>query len=185
MSGDILKNLSPPATPSLEEVRKFMDDAMKGDPAAVTAFLGKYPFAIDQRADTGCTTLIHAACRGQKAIVELLLDRGAQINAQTVLSRTTALMEAACRGHTETVKLLLEKGADMTAVNEEGETALMVAKRYKREQTAAVLIEQWLEREEMKQRELAEDRAREQAARHLEKLKNRRPPQQPLKKNRP
>jgi ankyrin repeat protein len=58
----------------------------------------------------------------------LLIDNGAQVNAETTY-KTTALM-AACRNrHPDVVKVLLAANADQTIKDENGETALDHAKR--------------------------------------------------------
>jgi ankyrin repeat protein len=51
-----------------------------------------------------------AAEKGHTKIVQLLLEKGADVNAKNKYGET-ALMYAAENGHTETVQLLLEKGA--------------------------------------------------------------------------
>lgn len=62
----------------------------------------------------------HLAC------VQLMLDRGANVNARSKHGKTP-LMMAADHGHTEIVSLLLNAGADMEARDEYGFTALASA----------------------------------------------------------
>ena len=52
-----------------------------------------------------------AACRGQADVMELLLDRGAELNGRDMVGET-ALMKAAYGGHLDAVTLLVERGAD-------------------------------------------------------------------------
>jgi hypothetical protein len=73
----------------------------------------------------GNTALMWAAARGNQESVELLLERGAAVDAQVY--GKTALTWAAENGHKEMVQLLLERGADVDAKNEDGSTALMHA----------------------------------------------------------
>ena len=78
---------------------------------------------------TGCVVIppLHeAAGRGDTAKVQLLLDKGADINAKDS-NGETALMEAADNGHLEVVKQLLAKGADVNAKSSYGYTALLYA----------------------------------------------------------
>jgi|SRR5690554_316941 ankyrin repeat protein len=61
----------------------------------------------------GWTALHIAAEKGHVKLVELLIDRGADMNWQHEISRLTAFHLAALGGHTEVVKLLAAKGADV------------------------------------------------------------------------
>ena len=75
---------------------------------------------------TGRLPLIEAAERGHLAVVKLLVERGADVNAKDNAYGETALMRAAKGGYTETVKLLLARGAD-ASVGPEGRLPLVVA----------------------------------------------------------
>jgi len=56
--------------------------------------------------------LLCTACAGRTACCELLLDRGADINAFRDIYGVDALCAAARSGHQETVEFLLDRGAD-------------------------------------------------------------------------
>ena len=73
--------------------------------------------------DTGATTLHEAASGGYNDIVQLLLAKGAPIEA-TDTHNDTPLHLAAWNGHTSTVELLLSKGASIEAMNEFNNTPL-------------------------------------------------------------
>ena len=73
------------------------------------------------------TSLHDAAARGNVAIVELLLERGFQINAREPDSQATPLYDAASMGRTEVVATLLNRGADPNIPNKAGNTALHAA----------------------------------------------------------
>jgi len=62
----------------------------------------------------GSAALQRAACQGHEGIVKLLLENGADVNAQGGFYGST-LQGAACQGHEGIVKLLLENGADVNA----------------------------------------------------------------------
>ena len=63
-------------------------------------------------------------------IAKLLINKGADINAESKL-RNTPVHMAAKAGHTAVVKLLLEKGADWKLKNKMKETPLSAAKAIK------------------------------------------------------
>jgi surface polysaccharide O-acyltransferase-like enzyme len=69
----------------------------------------------------GTTPLAWAALHGQTAVVELLLQLGAEVNRQT-RDGGTALHAAAFLGRTETAALLIEHGADAQIRNTSGMT---------------------------------------------------------------
>ena len=69
--------------------------------------------------------LLSAAKTGDLALVETLLDRGADIEVRDI--GRTALMLASRMGEAAVVRTLLNRGADINARNEEGETALDIA----------------------------------------------------------
>ena len=79
----------------------------------------------------GWTPLHYAASGGQVAIMKLLLDKYAFIDAPSP-NGTTPLMMAAMYGSTASVKLLLDEGADTLMKNQQGMTALDFAKRANR-----------------------------------------------------
>jgi ankyrin repeat protein len=89
---------------------------------------------ISRQADInhpGWTPLHYAATGGHVAIVQLLLDESAYIDAESP-NGTTPLMMAARYGSPEAVKLLIEEGADVHLKNQIGLTALDFAHQGKR-----------------------------------------------------
>ena len=65
-----------------------------------------------------------AAGWGRKDIVELLIAKGADVNAKFEDDGSTPLHLAAWKGHFETAELLIAKGADVNAKIEDGRTPL-------------------------------------------------------------
>lgn len=74
----------------------------------------------------GMTPLHCAAFRGNEAMLELLLDNGADINAQTK-DGDTALHLATVRGKRKIMKTLIARGIDIRMTNNAGHTALHAA----------------------------------------------------------
>ncbi|MDB5871528.1 MAG: putative ankyrin repeat harboring protein [Ramlibacter sp.] len=90
---------------------------------------------------TGWTPLHYAATGGHLAIIELLLENHAYIDAESP-NGTTALMMAAHYGSPAAVKLLLEAGADPTLKNQLGLTAIDFAQRANRPDAAGMIAAQ-------------------------------------------
>lgn len=76
--------------------------------------------------DHGFSPLHWASKEGRANIVEMLIQRGARINA-TNMGDDTALHLASAHGHRDIVHMLLRNKADINAVNEHGNTALHYA----------------------------------------------------------
>ncbi|XP_065353147.1 ankyrin repeat domain-containing protein 17 isoform X5 [Cloeon dipterum] len=73
-----------------------------------------------------CTPLMEAASAGHADIVQLLIDNGADVNAQSSTGNTP-LMYACAGGHLEVVEILLKSHANVEDHNENGHTPLMEA----------------------------------------------------------
>lgn len=103
-------------------------------PLMLAALKGHYELAeklIKKGADinkTGWTPLHYAAAAGKIAMVSLLLENNAYIDAESP-NGTTPLMMAAMYGTTETVKFLLDAGADSKIKNQQSLTALQFAQQ--------------------------------------------------------
>jgi ankyrin repeat protein len=82
--------------------------------------------------------LHYAASSGQLAIISLLIEHSAYIDAESP-NGTTPLMMAAMYGSPESVKLLLQEGADPQLKNQQGLTALQFAQRANRPDSAQAI----------------------------------------------
>merc|ERR1712142_1456149 len=83
---------------------------------------------VEHRAKTGLTPLMEAASGGYVEVGRVLLDKGADVNAQPVpSSRDTALTIAADKGHYRFVELLLSRGAQVDVRNKKGNSSLWLA----------------------------------------------------------
>ncbi len=87
---------------------------------------------------TGWTPLHYAASSGQVAVIALLLENYAYIDAESP-NGSTPLMMAAHYGTTEAVQHLLSAGADPLLKNEKGLTAIDFAYAAKREDVANLI----------------------------------------------
>ncbi len=86
----------------------------------------------------GWSPLHYAATGPEPKIVQLLLERGATVDAESP-DRTTPLMMAARYGKEESVKLLLARGADLKRTNDRNMTAADFARGAGRDSLAAQL----------------------------------------------
>ena len=87
--------------------------------------------SLEQRNMRGGTPLMGAAAQGKTAIVKLLLDNDANIEAHAsnpediiLEAGNTALHYACLGGHFETVQLLVKRGANVVALNKNNNTPL-------------------------------------------------------------
>jgi hypothetical protein len=84
--------------------------------------------------------LYYMALGGLRKAVKLLLDKGADLNAQGGLYGN-ALQAASARGHKQVVKLLLDKGADLNAQGGDYGNALQAASLGGHEQVVKLLLD--------------------------------------------
>ncbi|MDI1341903.1 ankyrin repeat domain-containing protein [Polaromonas sp.] len=108
--------------------------AIKGDAEMVAALI-KRDADVNK---TGWTPLHYAASKGHLAIMNLLLENHAYIDAESP-NGTTPLMMAAQYGTTPAVKLLLDAGADPLLKNQQGLTAIGFAQRVSRTDSADLI----------------------------------------------
>ena len=104
----------------------FHRKARDGDLEEVKSLIRENQNVILRRDRWGATALHHAAAKGSKDVVELLLATGADVNA-TSNDGSTPLHDAAARGHKDVAELLLARGADVNARRSSGDTPLYCA----------------------------------------------------------
>ena len=114
--------------------------AMLGIKPVISEMLKAYPNLHAVRGPHQICLLTHAIHGREQAddIFELLIDVGADVNAQAK-QKTTPLMAAASIGRPEIVEALLAKGADPTVVNVKEMTALDLAKKREHKHVVALL----------------------------------------------
>ncbi len=100
--------------------------AALGKSEKVTDFLEKRPKLIQARDSAGKTPLHHAALRGRKNVVKLLLAKGVALNSKDN-NGYTALYTAAGCGHLEIVKLLIDSKAKINIRDKSGQSPLHIA----------------------------------------------------------
>ncbi|CAH2086153.1 unnamed protein product [Euphydryas editha] len=99
----------------------------QGDLTEFKNILAQHKGSVDFFDENGMTALQHAAYKGNKDMVQLLLDRGADVNSGKHEYNYTALHFGALSGNSEVCKLLLDAGAKPTATNSVGRTASQMA----------------------------------------------------------
>ena len=113
-------------------------------PLMIAAVKGELDLAekmIKKGADvnkTGWTPLHYAASNGHMAVIKLLLENHAYIDAESP-NGSTPLMMASMYGSFDAVKLLVEEGADLLIKNQQGMTAWEFAMTAQRKDSAEYL----------------------------------------------
>ena len=100
--------------------------AGRGEEAALLAWLdsgGQVNATCRKGAVSSITALLVAAGNGQERVVDLLIQRGAEVDLQSSAGHT-ALMFAARSGQERVVDLLIQRGAEVDLQNSRKETAL-------------------------------------------------------------
>ena len=109
--------------------------------AALHGLLAECQGLIEQGADVnkpGWAPLHYAATNGHLAVMQLLIDENAYLDAESP-NGSTPLMMAAHYGTPSAVKLLLESGADPTLKNSLGLSAIDFAHQANRVESAAII----------------------------------------------
>jgi ankyrin repeat protein len=141
-----------------DDVRDYLKDSNTGrtllshasecrQEALVRMFLRRSDTEPDGSDSLGRTPLWYAAKNGHEAVVQLLLEKGAELETISDKSRTP-LSWAAENGHKAVVKLLLEKGAELETKDEDyGRTPLSWAAENEHEAVVKLLLEKGAELE--------------------------------------
>ena len=92
-----------------------------GSVAGVTQVLDADPSSLTAELTASGSMALHgAAIFGHAQLCEVLLDKGAQVDARRSTDASTALLLAAQEGHAGVVKLLLSSGAEGSCVDSDG-----------------------------------------------------------------
>ncbi|XP_037938005.1 ankyrin repeat and MYND domain-containing protein 2-like [Teleopsis dalmanni] len=112
----------------LEEIQKQIFDAIaKNETNVFKQLITQAKGGVNFVDDGGMTPLQHACCKGNKEVVELLLDMGADINYNKHGANYTPLHFAALSGNTELCRLLLDAGINPSSLNSVSRTASQMA----------------------------------------------------------
>ncbi|MEM0942284.1 MAG: ankyrin repeat domain-containing protein [Bacteroidota bacterium] len=105
----------------------------------LTEAIKSNPDIVNQPDERGFTPLVLASYLGKETVARLLIENGADIDAQDAMIGNTALMGVCFKGAVRLAKLLIEKGANTTLKNNNGETALDFAKNGGHEKIVSIL----------------------------------------------
>ena len=83
--------------------------------------------------------LMTAVKHGHDAMVLLLLSKGADVNFKDEVTGWTPLMLASLKGHTTAVQTLIKSGANCNELNHLGQSALDIAKKWRRKDVENML----------------------------------------------
>jgi hypothetical protein len=100
---------------------------ISGRKAAAAALFLEAGFSPDARDKTGVPLLCLAARAGDRGIVKILLEAGAQVNMQALDRGSTALIDCASGKHSDIMADLLAAGADVNLKSKDGQSALIIA----------------------------------------------------------
>lgn len=137
----MLVTLSSFANTRLDELKsRYFDAAREGNEVLLAAF---YDAGLDVNVadEKGYTALILAAYHGHTDTVNFLISKANANPCQEDNRGNTALMGAIFKGHVSVAKQLVFADCDIDEENEQGQTALMFASLFDRQEIINTLID--------------------------------------------
>ena len=121
--------------------REIIKAAKKGSVEAVKSLLAIDPGLAGARDRDGSTPLHCAVWKGHQAVVVVLLEAGAEVNAHNQNDHwgTTPLHAAAHANQAAIAQILIDHGADVSATDREGRTPMFHTTFHKARAVARVL----------------------------------------------
>lgn len=107
--------------------KQIFEKISKNETDGFKALLMQIKGSVNFPDDNGMSPLQHACYKGNKEIVQMLLDQGADVNYCQHGANYTSLHFAALSGNTDIVLLLLQAGVNPNAVNSVSRTAAQMA----------------------------------------------------------
>lgn len=121
------------------ELSKFDREMIANNISAINRMLDEEPALVNQRDDKGRSPIDLAVSRSSCEVVELLIQRGANINTRENVYGSTPLLQVVARDRKEIAEILLRHGVDITMKNNAGETAYSYAVAIGRTEIAELL----------------------------------------------
>ena len=110
-----------------------------GRTETVRYLVGLKDVDVNHKADD-CLSVLHAAVEHKHAaVVEVLIDAGADIEAKDE-DGCSPLLFASSSGHLDIVKLLVKAGAEVRAIGQDGDTCLILAAAFGHTETVRYLL---------------------------------------------
>ena len=135
--------------PANSKLDKQMKSAARNNDTVGLQELLKGPRSPNARDAEGKSLLYHAADQGHVEPMRLLLEAGAEIDAQTAREKMAPLHKAADCGHLEAVRLLVQSGAQKDVLDAIGRSPLGLAVSSGHVDIARFLVEEGANKDEL------------------------------------
>jgi len=121
------------------ELSMFDREIIENNLSAINSMLDEDPALVNRRDDKGRSPIDLAVSRSSGEVVELLIQRGADINTREDVYGSSPLRQVVARDRKEIAEILLRHGVDVTSKNNVGETAYDYAVALGRTEIAEML----------------------------------------------